>query len=238
MKKKITIAIILARGGSKGIPGKNIKNFLGKPLLIWTIIQAKISQKISKIYLSSDLELILEIGKKYGIETIKRPKNISGDHSKSEEAILHLLKNINYTPDGIVMLEPTAPLREPNDIDNCINYFYTKKLDSCFSGAILEDFLIWKKNKEKLKPMNYNYKQRISRQLRNPQIKETGAIYVFKPKIINKFQNRLGGKIGYFTTNLWQSFEIDNLNDWKLVGIFFKKFLLKKYNKLKLNKQI
>ena len=123
MKKKITIAIILARGGSKGIPGKNIKNFLGKPLLIWTIIQAKISKKISKIYLSSDSKLILEIGKKYGIQTIKRPKNISGDHSKSEEAVLHVLNNINYTPDGIVMLEPTAPLRAPNDIDNCINNF-------------------------------------------------------------------------------------------------------------------
>lgn len=236
MIKKNTIAIILARGGSKGIPGKNIKLFLGRPLLVWTIIQAKISRKVSKIYLSSDSKKILEIGKKYGIIPIKRPKNISGDYSSSEEAVLHLLNKIDYTPDGIVMLEPTAPLRAPEDIDNCINNFYTNKLDSCFSGAILEDFLIWKQDKKKLIPINYNYKKRATRQLRDPQIKETGAIYVFKPKIIKKYKNRLSGKIGYSTSNVWQSFEIDNLKDWELVGIFFKNFLLKKYNKFKLNK--
>ena len=109
-------------------------------------------------------------------------------------------------------------------------------MDSCFSGAILDDFLIWKQNKKKLTPINYNYKKRLTRQLRDSQIKETGAIYVFKPKIINKYNNRLGGKIGYSLTNVWQSFEIDNLKDWELVGLFFKKFLLNKYNNLKLKK--
>ena len=91
MLKKNTIAVILARGGSKGIPGKNIKSFLGKPLLAWTIIQAKISKNISKVYLSSDSDDILKIGKKYGALLIKRPKSISGDKAKSEEAVLHIL---------------------------------------------------------------------------------------------------------------------------------------------------
>ena len=66
IKKKNTIAIVLARGGSKGIPNKNIKSFLGKPLLVWTIIQARISKNISKVYLSSDSEKILRIGKRKG----------------------------------------------------------------------------------------------------------------------------------------------------------------------------
>ena len=82
IKKKNTIAIILARGGSKGIPNKNIKSFLGKPLLVWTIIQARISKNISKVYLSSDSEKILSIGKKNKAIIIKRPKNISGDKAK------------------------------------------------------------------------------------------------------------------------------------------------------------
>ena len=75
------------------------------------------SKNISKVYLSSDSEKILSIGKKNKVAIIKRPKKISGDKAKSEEAVLHVLNNINYTPDAVVMLEPTAPLREPWDID-------------------------------------------------------------------------------------------------------------------------
>ena len=233
MLKKNTIAVILARGGSKGIPGKNIKSFLGKPLLAWTIIQAKISKNISKVYLSSDSDDILKIGKKYGALLIKRPKSISGDKAKSEEAVLHLLNELDYSPDGVVMLEPTAPLRQPADIDNCIQDFYINKWDSGFSGAILEDFLIWKINKKKkLFPINYNFKKKVPRQLREPEIVENGCIYIFTPKSIKKHNNRFGGKIGFSINQVWQSFEIDNIEDWKFVSLIFKEYILKKYKKL------
>ena len=234
-EKNNTIAIILARGGSKGIPNKNIKSFLGKPLLAWTIIQAMISKNISKVYLSSDSEKILKIGKKYNAITIKRPKNISGDKAKSEEAVLHVLDNINYIPDAVVMLEPTAPLREPWDIDIGVESFYKDNLDTGFSGAILEDFLIWKENKrKKLTPINYNFKKKVPRQDREPEIVENGAIFIFKPSAIKKYNNRFGGKIGFFVNKFWQSFEIDNIDDWKFVKFVFEKYLLKKYNKIKL----
>ena len=232
-KKKNTIAIILARGGSKGIPNKNIKSFLRKPLLVWTIIQARKSKNISKVYLSSDSDKILNIGKKNKVITIKRPKNISGDKAKSEEAVLHVLDKINYTPDAVVMLEPTALLREPWDIDMGIKSFYKNNLDSGFSGAILEDFLIWKVNKnKKLKPINYNFKKKVPRQQREPEIVENGAIFIFKPSAIKKYNNRFGGKIGFFENKVWQSFEIDNIDDWKFVKFIFKKYLLKKYKKV------
>ena len=233
---KNTIAVILARGGSKGIPNKNIKIFNGLPLVAWSVIQAKISKKISRIYLSSDSNKILNIGKKYGAVPIKRPKRISGDKSRSESAILHLLNKINYVPDGVVMLEPTAPLRSPKDIDNCITNFYFNKLDTGFTGAILEDFLIWKKNKKsKLFPINYNYKKKVPRQFRDPEIVENGSIYIFTPIAIKKYKNRFGGKIGFSENKKWQSFEIDDLDDWKFVSLIFKKYLLQKYKKLKRN---
>ena len=232
MKKKNTIAIILARGGSKGIPGKNIKSFLGKPLLAWTVIQAKISKNISKVYLSSDSDKILKIGEKYGAIAVKRPKNISGDKARSEEAVLHLLQNLDYNPDGVVMLEPTAPLRDIQDIDNCINDFYLNKWDSGFSGAILEDFLIWKFNKKnKLLPINYNFKKKVPRQLRDPEVVENGSIYIFTSKSVKKNNNRFGGKIGFSVNQIWQSFEIDNIQDWKFVSLIFNRYLLKKYQK-------
>jgi N-acylneuraminate cytidylyltransferase len=235
--KKNTIAIILARGGSKGIPGKNIKSFLGKPLLAWTVIQANISKNISKVYLSSDSDKILKIGEKYGAIAVKRPKNISGDKARSEEAVLHLLKNLDYNPDGVVMLEPTAPLRDVQDIDNCINDFYLNKWDSGFSGAILEDFLIWKFNKKnKLLPINYNFKKKVPRQLRDPEVVENGSIYIFTSKSVKKNNNRFGGKIGFSVNQIWQSFEIDNIQDWKFVSLIFNTYLLKKYQKIKIKK--
>ena len=237
MKKKNTIAVILARGGSKGIPGKNIKNFLGKPLVAWTIIQAKIASKISKVYLSSDSDKILKIAKIYGAIPIKRPKKISGDKARSEEAVLHLLKKLDSKPDGIVMLEPTAPLRDLNDIDNCIDDFYKNKWDSGFTGAILEDFLIWKIKNKKLTPINYNFKKKVPRQLRDPEIVENGAIYIFSSNSIIKYKNRFGGKIGFSLNEIWQSFEIDNLADWKLVSFIFKEYLLKKYKNVKIIKR-
>jgi CMP-N-acetylneuraminic acid synthetase len=239
MKKKNTIAIILARGGSKGIPGKNIKYFLGKPLLAWTVIQAKISKNISKVYLSSDSDKILKIGEKYGAIAVKRPKNISGDKARSEEAVLHLLQNLDYNPDGVVMLEPTAPLRDIQDIDNCINDFYLNKWDSGFSGAILEDFLIWKFNKKnKLLPINYNFKKKVPRQLRDPEVVENGSIYIFTSKSVKKNNNRFGGKIGFSVNQIWQSFEIDNIQDWKFVSLIFNRYLLKKYKNIKLKKLV
>ena len=89
--KNSVIAIILARGGSKGIPRKNVLDFSGHPLVAWSVIQAKLSKEIDEVYISSDSEEILEIAQSYGAKTIKRPKEISGDSSKSEEAIIHAL---------------------------------------------------------------------------------------------------------------------------------------------------
>ena len=132
------------------------------------------------------------------------------------------------------MLEPTAPLRDLLDIDNCIDNFYKNKWDSGFSGAILEDFLIWKFNKKnKLIPINYNFKKKVPRQFRDPEIVENGAIYIFTPDSINKNNNRFGGRIGFSLNQVWQSFEIDNIQDWKFVSLIFKNYLLKKYLRLK-----
>ena len=84
MKKNQVIAIILARGGSKGIPRKNVLDFAGHPLVAWTVIQAKLSKEVDEVYISSDSDEILEIADKYGAKTIKRPEEISGDNAKCQ----------------------------------------------------------------------------------------------------------------------------------------------------------
>ena len=229
---KNNIAIILARGGSKGLPGKNIKSFMGLALVEWTILQAKLSTNVNSVYLSSDSNEILAFGSKHGINLIQRPEELSQDNSRSEDAVLHAISTIDEDIDAIVMLEPTAPLRKKSDIDNAINKFYLENLDSCFSGALLDDFLIWKKDDDgELTSVNYDYKIQGPRQERKPDYVENGAIFVFKPEVILKENNRFGGKIGISLNEFWQSFEIDDLDGFELVEFIFDKYLKKEYKK-------
>mgnify|MGYP001490280169 FL=1 len=224
------LAFIPARGGSKGIPNKNIKLFNGKPLIEWTIKSALKSKLINKVIVSSDSKKILSLSKNFGADVILRPKNISGDRSTTESAINHCIKNLEDSFDVIVLLSPTSPIRKKEDIDNAIKQFKLKKLDSCFSASRLNDFLIWKYNKKikKFKSINYDFKNRGIRQNRELNYVENGSIYVFKRDLIKYKNNRIAGKIGMYLMNFWQSFEIDEKNDWKLLEIIQKNYILNK----------
>ena len=238
MKKKI-IAIILARGGSKGIPKKNILNFAGYPLVAWSIIHSKQTKEIDEVYVSSDSDEILEIAKAYAAKIIKRPDEYASDIAKSEDAIIHALSVIGSDQEIVIMLEPTAPLRKPDDLKNCIKMFKEKNWDSCFSGATLQDFLIWKKNdRDELVGANHDYKKQSPRQLRVPDYVENGAIYMFRPEIMLKHKNRFGGKIGIFPNYFWQSFEIDEPEDWEFVEMIYNKYLLEDYQNIKYSKNM
>ena len=223
--KKI-IAIIPARGGSKGIPKKNIVNFCGKPLISWTILAAKKSKKISAVYVSTDSKEISDISEKYGAEVIYRPKKISGDSSSSEEALKHAIEEIykknSEKIDYVVFLQATSPLRETADIDNAIQKIISEKADSLFSGAELGDFYVWKKMKNCVDSLNYDYKNRKRRQDFENQFVENGSIYIFKPETLFKYNNRLGGKIAISDMDLWKSFEIDDMQGLEFCRLLFK----------------
>ena len=118
------LAIIPARGGSKGLPRKNIKPFLGKPLVAWTIEQAKNSKYVDKVVVSTEDKEIAEISRKYGAEVpFLRPEELARDDSPTIDAIIHALnwfeKRGEYF-DMVVLLEPTSPLRDVEDIDKCV----------------------------------------------------------------------------------------------------------------------
>lgn len=226
------IAIILARGGSKRIPHKNIVSFCGKPLLAWTIKQVKKSRQVKAVYVSTDNTEIKNIAKKYGAIVIDRPEAISGDYATSEDALKHAISKIkedtNKKIDFIVFLQPTSPLRETKDIDNAIQTIIKERADSLFSSGKLGDFYIWKDYNGKLESLNYNYKSRKRSQEFGEQFVENGSIYVFKPEILFSNNNRLGGKIAVSIMDLWKSFEIDKREDLKFCEDIFR---LKKLNK-------
>jgi CMP-N,N'-diacetyllegionaminic acid synthase len=224
-------AIILARGGSKGIPKKNIKPFCGKPLIVWTIEQAKNVHCINTLWVSSDDNEILSIAKDYGAKVILRPQELADDKATSESGWLHAIEYIEKNGekvDLVIGIQATSPLRETMDIEKGIDIFLNENLDSLFSGAKLEDFLIWKKDfGNRLKSINYNYRQRKRRQDNSAQYVENGSFYIFKPEILRKYNNRLGGKIGVCIMELWKSFELDSLEEWKMCEILMQGFLLK-----------
>ena len=123
--------MIPARGGSKGLKNKNIKLLNKKPLIAWSILAAKKCKLIDKIIVSTDSLKISKISKKYGAEVpFIRPKKFATDKASSFSVLKHAIefyrnRNINF--DFILMLEPTSPLREPKDIDFCINRIKKKK---------------------------------------------------------------------------------------------------------------
>lgn len=229
--KKI-VAIILARGGSKGIPNKNIMDFCGKPLLAWTIEQLKDVKAIHSIWVSSDSDVILNIARQYGANTIKRPEEISNDTASSESGWLHALSIIEEHLGGVdivVAPQATSPLREPEDIEKGLMLFETGSFDSIFSCCVAEDILFWEKNSDgTLKSINYDFNNRGRRQDRNKQFIENGSFYIFKPEILKKFNNRLGGRIGFVEMDLWKVFEIDNIEDLKVCEALMKAFIINK----------
>ena len=225
------VAIIPARGGSKGIPRKNVLDFCGKPLIAWTILQAIETAEIDSVYVTSDSEEILDVAEKYGAQTIARPVEIAGDTASSESAIEHALGVIGTNQEIILMLQVTSPLRKRDDFSRCIEQFRGDGWDSCFSGALLEDFLIWRKAEDgSLESVNYDWQDRGIRQNRKPEFVENGSIYMFKPEILLNGNNRFGGNLGVFLMDFWQSFEIDEPQDWNLVETLFRNHLGKTYS--------
>lgn len=229
------IAIIPARGGSKGIPAKNLIDFCGKPLLAWSILQAREAKTISQVYVSSDDAEIQVTAARFGAVPITRPPELATDTASSEEALGHALteieKSTEATPDLVVFLQATSPLREPEDIDGAVAKLLETQADSLFSMAIMEDFCLWTQQGGSLRGLNFDPANRGRRQEREPLYLENGSIYVFRPQILKREHNRLGGKIAMFAMPFWKSLEIDTLEDVEVCAYYFEKNLLPRWVK-------
>jgi N-acylneuraminate cytidylyltransferase len=218
------IAIILARGGSKGIKNKNLKKINKKPLIYWSIKQCLNSKKIKQTWLSSDSLRILQYAKKNGINIIVRPKKYAFSNSSSESAWLHAVKFLEKKKiffDSILGIQPTSPIRGRKDFDNAINFFYQKKLDSLFSSTAIRDFFYWEKNLKKFTP-NYNYKIRKPRQKIKKKFLENGSFYIFNKNNFKIKKNRLFGKIGTYVQENYKGFQLDEIHDYYILESIMK----------------
>ncbi len=222
---QLKVAIIPARGGSKGLPGKNIRTLTGKPLIAHSIIHSLEAKLIDKVYVSTDDHEIAEIAQEYGAEIINRPEELAGDTASSESALIHAVEQIEATGvtiDLVVFLQCTSPIRTEKDIDNGIKKVKTEGADSLLSVSPSHRFL-WQEVNGVAKSINYDYRHRHRRQDMQPQYVENGSIYIFKPWVLKELNNRLGGKIALLTMSEAASWEIDSLLDFEIAESLLKK---------------
>ena len=218
------LTIIPARGGSKGLPGKNIKLINGLPLITHSIKQAQHCSFENKLVVSTDDLEIATVAKNSGAEVINRPAEISGDTATSESALLHALEQVEtsgYIPDLICFLQCTSPIRKPDDIDNAINLLISEQSDSLLSVCPNHRF-IWKKGENGPYSINYDYNNRKRRQDLEPEYVENGSIYLFKPWVLKEKNNRLGGKVSLYLMPEEASYEIDSAFDFFLIENLMK----------------
>src|SRR6185369_656326 len=223
---KNVIAIIPARGGSKAIPGKNTRPVGGKPLLAWSIEQALQIPRISRVIVSTDAEEIASVSREWGAEVIKRPPEISGDTASSESSLLHaldwLLKTDNFEPDLVVFLQATSPCRGPGEIQKAIDTMTRESADSLLSVGPVHGF-VWRVEMDgTIRSFSYDHLNRPRRQDAPEDLIENGSIYIFKPWVLRKFNNRLGGKIAIHRMSAFDSFQIDEPGDFELLELLMR----------------
>ncbi len=227
------LGIIPARGGSKGVPGKNIKLLGKKPLLQYTSDVALKSKFLTKTILSSDDDLIIEVANKLGLDVpFKRPSNLSEDKSPTLPVIKHTLnffKEQNETFDAVCLLQVTSPFRTVDSLDRALEKFINKNTDSLIS--VLEvpheynPHWTFQENKKGSLVISTGENEIISRRQDLPKTyHRDGSIYITKTKVILEKNSLYGGSISYIESSKDSYVNIDTLKDWKKAEIMLKNF--------------
>ncbi|MGB5820715.1 MAG: hypothetical protein WBG90_14615 [Saonia sp.] len=223
MDKTKILIIIPARGGSKGIPRKNLRTLNGKPLISYSISNAlKISSCEVDCYVSSNDNEILLIASKFGAKTITRDESISGDTTTLDPVIYDAYKKIkkkeNKEYDLVITLQPTSPLLSRETIETAIGRLIKNNLDTVISG-VYDSHLTWIKLGNDYIP---NYEKRVNRQ-ELPQIyKETGGFVITRTSFITK-NSRFGKRIEVFPLSKKEAIDIDDFDDWNLCEYYLKR---------------
>ena len=228
---KEILSIIPARGGSKGIPRKNLKKILDKPLIAYTIEASLKSKYITRTMLSSEDDEILSVAKEFGSEVIKRPDELAQDVTKTIPVMIDVVTRLKekegYKPDYVVLLQPTCPLRDESYIDSAFEYYFEaekKGYDSCFSAFDSGyTHAKWKiLHNGKLEGL-YDYRIRPRRQETEQHYKmitENGAFYALETDTMLKANDFIGfNPIAYVTPRV---IDIDTPEDFKRVEEMLK----------------
>ncbi len=217
MKRNKIICLIPARSGSTRIKNKNIVKIKNKPMIQYSLNAALKSKLISKIYVATNSKKIknsIKIFNQKKINIISRSKQSETQYAKTEVLLNEFCKNYDF--DILVLLQITNIFITSKILDNALKKFILSKADGLVSVIKFVNF-VWKKNKNFIKPFNYNPKKRPRSQEFNNFVLENGSFYIFRRKKYLKHQNRIHGKITFFEMPKKSYFDIDTKEDLKIV---------------------
>ncbi|HAI13069.1 MAG TPA: transferase, partial [Phycisphaerales bacterium] len=221
LRPQRVLAIIPARGGSKGVPRKNVMLIAGQPLVAHMIQIASHASLVDDIIVSTDDPEISAVSKRYGAEVVQRPVELSGDTSSSESALLHVLDHLKQQqrplPDVLVFLQCTAPLTTSDDIDQTISLMNDEDADSAMVVVPFHYFL-WKKDSQgQAIGINHDKTVRLMRQQRQIEYLEAGSVYVMKTDGFCQHKHRFFGKTVMHPVSPQNHGEIDDLVDFMVM---------------------
>lgn len=226
--KKEILAIIPARAGSKRIPGKNIKNFLGKPLIAYAIEQALKSPVVDRLVIDTESEQIANVAKKYGAEVpFLRPENLAKDESNVIESIFYLLdklkKDEGYKPTHIMILQTTSPLREQEDIDACWKMMQETDATTVLTVCPTHPKLYHLSDDNDTILVNGSEKQSNNTQTWKSAYLLNGCfVYIVEVDALYKEKQIITKKTKAVVCPKWRSVDLDTPEEWVMAEVFYK----------------
>lgn len=221
------LAIIPARGGSKGIPDKNIRALNGRPLLAYTAEAALGSARISRAVLSTDSEAIAGIGRELGLEVpFMRPDDLARDDTPALPVFQHVVRRLaedeGYRPDAILILQPTSPMRETWHIDEAIAMFEDSDTDSLVSVVEVphqySPVSVMVKEGNQVSPyLDYDERQNLRQHKPVFHARNGAAIYLTRHDCLMQQNSLYGNRILGYEMGKLESLDLDDMDDWQLM---------------------
>lgn len=217
------VAIIPARGGSKGLPNKNLLEVGDLTLLARSILTAQNVEDVESVFVSSDSKDILDEAIRYGAIPINRPSEFASDMASSESALLHAVESLEVRPEIVVFMQVTTPFSSSLDISRAIDLVKLGSFDSVFSARKTHANLWEREPSGRAIPTNRPQGPRLRRQDIDPQFEETGGFYVFTTTGFVSNSNRFFGRVGIVEVSERLHVDIDSEDDLELARYLWSK---------------
>ncbi len=219
-----TLCVIPVRGGSKGVPGKNLRDIEGRPLVVWTIEQALATPGLD-VLVSTDDERIADVARAAGADVpFLRPAELAQDETPTEPVVRHAIAHRiqqGRSPDAVMLLQATSPLRMPGTLERALDHFEASGAD-CLVGVVpFAPFFWWQASDTQPPRADYDVASRPRRQdLRPDQLRyrETGSLYITRPWVYEQHDNRIGGRVELFVMDEIEGIDIDTEHDLRLAA--------------------
>lgn len=223
------MAITLARKDSKGLPGKNYKSLAGKPVFLWSVEAASKSKYVDYNVVNSCCPSVKKYFLQYkatnndeSLYFIDRPEELNGDLVKNEDVLIQSVNHLGLDVDIVVCLQASSPIRYNNLLDRCLEKMMDDKADSLLTVSKTSPFFWYQDDNQDSAhcPNLYYYDRPMRQEMKSKDFAlfDNGNIYITDKNILFSDNNRLGGKITTYKTDKYQSLQIDDLNDFLLIG--------------------